>query len=179
MTEAVYHIATIRTYNLTARIIHFGMWLWYVLRGKKPRATYNHAEVILGEYTYGAIGHGVRKIKWKDYIHNGKRKKVRIYPVFFSSQLHVELVRNYLENAIGTPYEFENFLEHGYKIFFGKWIGSRDDKELYCYEFAIKALNLTYPPGNKLNPYMNPAEFEEEMKKRNHPPYDTIPNNLK
>ena len=56
----IIYATTIRSFNFTAKMIHFGMWLWAILRNIKPQKCRNHAEIRYDFYTSGAIAEGVK-----------------------------------------------------------------------------------------------------------------------
>lgn len=152
-------IAIIRTKNLSARIIHIGMWLYCVLRFIKPQRTYNHAEVKLGFFTSGAIPKKVKTRPWKEYLAHYEDKFFRHieYPVPLSED-EINKGLDYLNEVEGTPYEFENFWYHTIKIFKNVWRGSNTTRQLYCYEHVIRFLNAT--GKYDLDPFMNPYQFK-------------------
>jgi len=153
------YIRLIRTHNFSARLIHIGMWLWAVIRLRKPQLTYNHCEVGSADVTSGAIAEGVKTRMWVAYVaeHKGKYFKFIEYRVKLKPH-EWNRGRYYLAKAEGTKYEYSNFIWHTIKIVIGKWIGNRTDKKLFCYEHGIRFLNAT--GRYNLNPYLNPYEFK-------------------
>lgn len=151
-------ITIIRTKNITARLIHLGMWLWAVLRFKKPTKSYNHCEVRYGEMTSGAIADGVKTRPWAYYLFEHRKK----YFDWIDYELNLteeewKRGKEYLDKVEGTPYEFENFWFHAIYIFTGKWLGSTTNKKLYCYEHGIRFINAA--KGLNLDTNMNPYQF--------------------
>ncbi|WP_428743163.1 hypothetical protein [Tenacibaculum sp.] len=155
----IVEIKTIRTKTFTARIIHFGMFLWAIFNGLKLKQCYNHCEVKFGELTSGAIAQGIKTRKWQTYVdeHKGKYFKTHTYNFTFSDE-EWRKAQEYLNRAENTPYEFENFWYHAVKIFTGKWKGSTKPTELYCYEHGIRVLNCKN--NIDLNTNLNPYEAE-------------------
>jgi len=156
-------ITIVRTYNFTAEAIHLGMWLWCVLRFKKPRKSYNHCEVRHGKLTSGAIAKGVVTRLWDSYIHNKKIKWID-YELDLTEREWMK-GQDYLIRARGTKYEFENFWHHTLKIFSGKWKGSNRATRLYCYEHGIRFLNATgkYNLDTNMNPYQFKIYADENL----------------
>ena len=155
-------ISIIRTHNLTALLIHLGMFLHAVLRFRKPKRSYNHSEVRFGELTSGAIAEGVKTRSWPHYVAEHYGKYFRHYDYIL--ELTDEEWGNgyeYLKQAEGTKYEYANFLYHAIKIFTGKWMGSKTTRQSYCLEHAIRFMNAT--GKYNLNVFMNPYEFEMLM----------------
>ncbi len=153
-------IVLIRTHNFSARLIHIGMFLWAILRFKKPVKVYNHCEIRYDNYTSGAVAEGVKTRLWEDFIkeHKGKYFKYIEYDINLKP-FEKNRVRFYLSKANGTKYEYSNFFWHTIKIILGKWYGNRSSKKLFCYEHCIRALNAS---GKfNLSPYMNPYEFKK------------------
>lgn len=155
-------IVLVRSYNITARVIHLGMFLWYVIRFKKPKFCYNHLEVKYGDMTSGAISEGVKSRNFSQYLKDLGKYKLKIYNVYLTDRQYNKAME-YLKEAEDTEYEFENFFWHALKIFTDKWYGSKDTSELYCYEHGIECLNAT--GKYKINPYLNPVEAEKLFNK--------------
>lgn len=163
-------IRNVRTHNFSALLIHLGMFLWAILRFKRPKKSYNHVEVTwqiikangraFDRLTSGARSEGVKRIPWRDYVarYKGKYFKYFAYRVPLSLQEWVNGL-GYLDRIEGVKYEYANFFYHTIKIFTGIWAGSKTTRQAYCLEHAIRFLNAT--GKYELNPYMNPYEFEE------------------
>ena len=136
------------------------MWLYAVLRFKKPEKCYNHFEVGFGEMTSGAIKEGIQVRKWDDYVkeHKGKFFKYVEYELNLNEEEKKKGLE-YLKETEGTPYEFANFIWHFLKIITGKWEGNETDRKLFCYEHGIRFLNAT--GKYDLNPYLNPYQFKK------------------
>jgi hypothetical protein len=151
--------ALIRTRNFSGLLIHFGMFLYPLLRGKKPKVSYNHSEVRFGPYTSGAISKGVKTRLWSEYVASfkGKYFKNYDYPIELSQE-QWDAGYQYLKEAEGTKYEYANFLYHAIKIFTGKWAGSKTTRQSYCLEHLIRFLNAT--GKYDLDVFMNPYQFE-------------------
>ena len=153
------YIRLIRTHNFSARLIHVGMWLWAVLRFKKPVRTYNHCEIGYSEHTSGAIAGGVKTRLWKDYVKEHERRYFDFVQYRIVLKPHEwDRGRYYLAKAEGTKYEYSNFLWHLVKIVTGAWKGDRSAKKLFCYEHCIRFLNAT--GRYHIDPYLNPCQFK-------------------
>lgn len=152
-------VTIIRTHNFSAKMIHVGMWIYAVLRGKKITKSFNHSEVRFGRLTSGAIGSGVRTRTWSSYLNNflGKSIEWIDYRLVLSDE-EWKAAYAYLERVEGTKYEYSNFWNHAIHIFTGKWKGRTTDKKLYCYEHVIRFLNAT--GKYYLDPVTNPYEFK-------------------
>ena len=152
-----YSVSIIRSYNLTAKMIHLGMFLWCIFRFKKPKKSYNHCEIRFGNLTSGAIASGVKTRKWDNY-YNESKKQVIDYELKLTNE---EMFRSYLflKSTENIPYEFENFLWHLIKIITGFWIGSKTNNHTYCYEHGIRWINNTF--NVELDVFMNPWQFKE------------------
>lgn len=140
-------------------MIHFGMFLWALLRNKKQVKCYNHCEVRYCGMTSGAVAKGVRMKPWEDYKeeHLGKYFKYKNYWIDVTPE-QFEQVYAYLKAAEGTPYEFENFYWHFIKIITGKWKGSKTTRQTYCYEHGLRVLKIL---GYEVDVFWNPYEFRE------------------
>lgn len=163
------YIRIIRTKNFTARAIHLGMWLYAVLRFKKPTKSYNHSEIgyksiLGGNMTSGAVAEGVRTIKWKDYLKAHSKIEFLEYKILLKPHEWLR-GKEYLGRAEGTKYEYENFWHHTIKIFTGIWKGSNRATELYCYEHVIRFLNATgvYNIDTNMNPYQFKIYADENL----------------
>lgn len=181
-------IAIVRTFNISALLIHLGGFIWYLLHFRKPKKIFNHVQIIypqnngLGsDLTSGALSHGVKNQTWKGYIKDLKSKRkngaiIRRYPVYLTK---VQLIRGrrYIEKTNGTKYEFMNFFWHAVKIFTGIWFGSKNSKALYCYEHALRYLDstrkFTTVDGSKIgiDLFMAPWEFADWANDRLPAPY--------
>ena len=151
-------IRIIRTHNFSARLIHVGMWLWAILRFKKPQITYNHCEIYYDGKSSGAIAEGVKTRDWEEVLNEHKGKyfsyiqyKLKLKPYEW------DRAKEYLNKVEGTKYEYSNFIWHTVKIVLWKWVGNKTDKKLFCYEHCIRFLNAT--TKYNINPYLNPYEF--------------------
>ena len=151
-------VVLVRSYNFTARVIHLGMFLWYVLRFKNPKYCYNHCEIKYGNLTSGAISKGVKTRDFKEYLEDLKKYKLKCYEIELTDEEY-EYGMGYLKEAENTKYEFKNFLWHAFKIFTDRWYGDTCASELYCYEHVIRFLNRT--GKYQINPFLNPVEAEK------------------
>lgn len=154
------YLSVIRSSNFSARLIQFGMWLYAVLRFKKPIKIYNHMEVRYGkggEISSGAISEGVKTRPWPEVLHHYRfRPEVKTYEIKLTNKEYRQVI-DYLTKAENTKYEYSMFITHMLKIIFGVWLGGKSSKHLFCYEHGINALNAT--GKYNLSPYMNPYEF--------------------
>ncbi len=151
-------VVLVRSYNLSARIIHLGMFLWYILRFKKPSYCYNHAEIKYGNMTSGAISEGVKSRNFEEYLKKLGKYKLKRYNIKLTKKQYNKGME-YLKEAENTKYEFKNFFYHALKIFTDKWYGDTSSSELYCYEHVIRFLNNT--GKYYINPFLNPIEAEK------------------
>ena len=162
MENAKIYIRLIRSKGITAYLIRLGMWLYAILRFKKPTKTYNHVEVgygVDGALSSGAIAKGIRIRPWNLVLKHYKGKvevKSYIIPV---TDVEYSKFLDYMLKVNYNKYEFGNFFLHLLKIIFGVWVGKRSTKKLYCYEHGIYALNAT--GKYNLDPYLNPYEFQK------------------
>lgn len=164
-------ISTVRTKNFTARIIHFGMFLWAILRRLKIKRINNHAEfrwgfdkTLEGGWTFGAIAEGGTKRLWYDYVISYHKKYFS--HTDFLIEVSPETYRAMMEKIvemIGKPYEKENFWFHLLKILFGKWRGSNSIEEVYCYEVVGELLRCD-KRYRGIDVHMNPYEWDLFLK---------------
>lgn len=153
-------ISLVRSKGVTALIIHFGMFLYAILRLLKPKRVFNHDEIRFGEYTSGAIGNGITTRKWQDYVDSFEGKYFKHYDY----QLHLtdeEWAKGYayLRRMEGIGYEYANFFYHAIKIFTGIWAGSRSTRQAFCLEHAIRFINAT--EKYYCDPFSSPYKFEK------------------
>ena len=132
---------------------------------KKPEFTYNHTYIEHNGIVWSADGEGI--VKQPEEEHYKEKKFKRKYSTFsfeldFTEEELAKAIA-YLDAQVGKPYEVLNFLWHPVKTITGEWLGSRTDKQLYCYELVIRALNAS----GKYNLYvfMNPREFFDYIHK--------------
>lgn len=152
-------IRLIRTTNFSARLIHLGMWLWAVLRFKKPKKIYNHFEIGYdGLMSSGAVADGVENRLFADYLKEHDVEDYVEYPISLSDDKY-KVALEYIRRSEGIKYEYSNFLWHTVKIFTGLWLGNKTNRKLFCYEYGIRFLNYVKSYG--LDPYMNPYEFKD------------------
>jgi len=131
-----------RTYNFSARIIHIGMWIYQVIRFKKPEKTYNHWMVLDDNtgYIIEAIGKGTIKRK--------RDLSDEIVEYKFEGDL------NYTNLQIGKKYEYSNFWWYFLDIIYLGWLGDKTDKKLNCTELVTRTLiNSGYNIGVFFNPF--------------------------
>lgn len=155
-------VVIVRTHNFSAKLIHIGMFLWYILRFKKPTYCYNHCELKYGDLTSGALAKGVISRNFDEYVSGLKKHKLKFYQIELTDEEY-DNGMIYLKQAEGVKYEFANFLWHTVKIFTDRWYGSKSASELYCYEHVIRFLNAT--GKYKINPFLNPVEYEKLFNK--------------
>ncbi len=151
-------ITIIRSYNFTAKAIHFGMWLWAILRNSKPAKCYNHCEFRWDNMTSGAISEGVKNREWLPYWKHFKKAEKIDYWINFTNEEWDRVIK-YVRESKDTPYEFVMFWHHFLYILTNEWKGDNTDKKLFCLEYVIRILNVSCK-FDYINPYMNPYEFK-------------------
>lgn len=144
------------THNFSARLVQLGMWLWQVVRFRKPVKVYNHWGFrVIGNaaYNYEATAHGV---------------KVTTRPLAPEWRAwQVELTDNaieYLTLQEDKKYEYANFLFHALRILFPAWLGSRNDDKHSCVELVTRTLRKS---GYDVKIWSNPVELKEWMETMN------------
>lgn len=152
-----FSIALVHTHNFTARLIQAGMWLWAVVRAKKPYKTWNHFEVRYDNLTSGAVGEGVITRPWEDYVQSKKFIEYIVYALPLTPEEQNKGLA-YLQSVEGHKYEYAMFLWHFIKIICGHWHGAETQKKMFCYEHGIRFMNAT--GKYDLDPYLNPYEFK-------------------
>lgn len=138
------------------------MYVWQMLRLKKPKKCYPHAAVKVGDFVYESVSPRVRKIPYSKFLEKYNKPEILMYQYPLSEAEYYKSL-DYLESVKGRGYEYSNFIFHlinGF-LFIPTWLGGRRDKKLYCYELVIRFMNIS--ETIKTNPYLNPIEFEEEM----------------
>jgi hypothetical protein len=157
------YVVLVRSYGALARIIQFGMWLWQFFRLKEyPRKTYNHADIVVNGFVVGAIGRGVDVRSIEEAYGDGKKRELKVY-LLSPKPEDVEVVREYLQEQIGKPYEWKNFWHHAVRILKGNWSGKTGDEadsEFYCIELAAGAVETLYSDNISKEWQINPVEFE-------------------
>ena len=134
------------------------MWLWAILRFKRPTRTYNHFEVGYTDVmSSGAVEDGIENRPFKTYLKEHPVLEVAEYEIFVTKKEYRNALK-YVHESRGIKYEISNFIFHAIKIFTGLWLGSKTSKKLFCYEYGIRFLN--HVKGYRLDPYMNPYEFK-------------------
>lgn len=160
-----FKIVLIRNYKLTSLLIHAGMFLYCILRLKKPVVTYNHLEIEVGGYSYGAIAEGVRGRTIEKAAKSFGRHKRKEY-IFNADEWRLNFE---LHKQINKPYQFRNFLQHAIDIFCDQWFGYRRKKALdkiYCYELGFYILNsmgILESAWWKINPYNAKKLLDEKF----------------
>jgi len=114
----------------------------------------NHWSVVLGDWEYEAIGRGVvkRPYSLKDHHY------VTEWEIKLSPQKEVA-IRAYLDSLVGKKYEYLNFLYHIIRIWFGKWIGGKNDT-FSCIELVNSVLLRV---GVNVSSYDSPYETEVRL----------------
>lgn len=149
-----------------ARLIQFGMFLYQILRGKKPIKSPNHTEILIRgidnqfAYSYGARASGVFPLPLEKTANLGKRKGFKI-PV---DEETYKKVLSYCIQTTGAKYEFSNFKYQIRKIFTGKWGGQDKPKKFYCIEHTSHVLNIIKPGFIEEPRSMNPFDLYEKLK---------------
>lgn len=160
----------IHTHNFTAKLIQTGMKL-YCIKNKLaiPDVIYNHALVYDpdSDMIYEADFPEVVMISKADWMAKKKNKKavVKVIKLNISDRQKRSML-SYLTVQVGKSYELSNFIWHTLKIFTGRWNGNTTDKQHYCYELVIRALNAIWP--SHFYEYLNPYEFNELSKKNSY-----------
>ena len=136
-----YYLVLIHSTNFTARLIQLGMFLWCILRFKKPKYTYNHCEIVYGNNVYdflssGAIDEGIKTRSWLS-VRKSYNNDFRFQVYELAKPSDLENAVKYLAETENIPYEYSNFFYHAVKIFTGKWLGSTNKNKLYCYEHGL------------------------------------------
>lgn len=149
-------ISLIRTKNASAKLIHFGMWVYEKLNKIKHQKCFNHSEVRYDDRTSGAIKDGIVDRDWDSYIKSLKQVEYTDVNIYLTDEQYDKGMA-YLKDVEGTKYEYAMFVWHGFKVLTGKWLGKRNRDKLFCYEHAIRFINAT--GKYKLDPYMNPVQF--------------------
>jgi hypothetical protein len=141
------------TYHFSSRLVQIGMFLWQIIRFRKPRKIYNHwgFKIYDKDENYEAIAKGVEKTNRK-LASNNKIWSVVIYPEAFE----------YLNKQVGKKYEYSNFLFHAFRIIFPKWFGNKTDKRHSCVELVSRTLIKS---GYNINVWSNPVELEDWLNK--------------
>ena len=162
-------IVLVRSFGILAKIIHAGMYLWYVIRARKPRKVYNHADIYIKNMVSGALAKGVTNRTYHEaYIKDDKRRELLIYDMGLSIRQEGKLY-NFCLSQSETPYEYINFLRHTIDIFFGKWKGPKGkkaEKRVYCIEYAAMGINKVFPGSIKKPWKINPIRFKEYCDER-------------
>ena len=111
----------------------------------------NHFSVIIGDWEYEAIGKGVVKRPYSLQEHHyAKEWKIPLSPEKESE------VQRYLDSLVGKKYEYLNFLWHIIRIWFGRWIGGKNDT-FSCIELVNNALIAA---GLPVSSYDSPYETQ-------------------
>jgi len=160
----------VNTKNFTARLIQLGMRLYCIKNGVDvPKIIYNHALVYDADtdFIYEADYPKVVCIPRSEWYTKKKNKTavVKVIKINISDRQKRSIL-SYLSVQIGKSYELSNFIWHTIKIFTGKWKGNTTDKQHYCYELVIRALNAIWP--SHFYEYLNPYEFNELAKKNSY-----------
>jgi len=157
----------VNTQNFTAKLIHIGMKL-YCMKNKWPipEVIYNHALIYDPEQdcVYEADFPVVVRISKAEWAAKKKNKTAKVKVVELkTTDRQRRAMLSYLSVQVGKSYELSNFLWHTVKIATGNWSGNTTDKQHYCYELVIRAINNVWP--SHFNTYLNPYEFNEMISK--------------
>lgn len=158
-TEGAY-IVFVRSKGFLAKIIHFGMSLFQVLRLKKyPDKVFNHTDFLIDGWVSGAVGRGVTTESIAERYGNGQ--ELRLFKIEPGAG-DISKLRNFIQEESPKKYQFDNFYNHAVKIFTGNWKGRTGDSakdRYYCVEFCATGLNLMYE-GMVEKPWeINPYEL--------------------
>ena len=140
-----------RSYNLSARLIHAGMWLYCKRYNIQHEKVFNHWGIEIGVNNWEAVSKGVSRT----------RRKLKKEHVIYNVELTRESIQ-YLKQQKGKKYEFNNFLFHALRIIFPKWLGSKTDKKHSCVELVTRVLRKS---GYNVPTYSNPIELKRWCKK--------------
>lgn len=155
-------VILVRSYDALAKIIQAGMWTWYIVRGKKPKKVFNHAEIYTMDLVSGALARGITNRSYQKAFADGKKRELLFYDMNLSIRQKDKLYKFCLDQG-GKPYEYINFLRHTIDIFFGKWKGPKGEKaekRVYCIEYAAMGINEVFPGSIKKPWRINPVEFK-------------------
>jgi len=156
--------------NITAWLVKTGMKLFCIKNGLDiPKEIFNHAMIYDPDtdLVYEAGFPKVVCISQSEWLNKKKNKKALIKVIRLNiSDRQKRTMLSYLSVQVGKEYELSNFLWHTLKIFTGKWRGNVDDKQHYCYELVIRALNSIWP--SHFYEYLNPFEFNTMAKKNSY-----------
>lgn len=156
-------VILVRSFDALAKIIQAGMFTWFIVRGKKPRKVYNHAEIYVNGMVSGALAKGITNRSYKKAFLDGKRRELLFYDMNLSNKQETKLYEFCLDQG-GKPYEYINFLRHAIDIFFGKWKGPKGkkaEKRIYCIEYTAMGINEVIPGSIKKPWRINPIRFKE------------------
>lgn len=154
-------IMLVKTSNLSAKLIRFGMDVYALKNGLLRIDCFNHCEIVIGDQTTGAISPVVKTRNVYDYLQSLKDKGIYVDHKFIELTLTndefnagIELLNEFE----GVKYEYFMFISHAAKILFNFWLGLKRDKRVSCYELLIRYLNsLNRHP--KLDVTLNPYQF--------------------
>ena len=156
-------IILVRSFDAIARTIHAGMLAWYIVRGKKPRKVYNHAEIYVNDLVSGALPNGVINRSYEKAFEDGKKRELLFYDMDLDDEQKIKLYKFCLDQG-GKGYEYINFVRHLIDIFFGKWKGPKGkkaEKRVYCIEYAAMGINEVIPGSIKKPWRINPIQFKK------------------
>lgn len=156
-------IILVRNFDVLAKIIHLGMLVWYIMKGKKPRKVFNHAEIYVNGMVSGALARGITNRSYKKAFEDGKKRELLFYDMNLNEEQSNKLYEFCL-NQGGKPYEYINFLRHLIDIFFGKWKGPKGkkaEKRVYCVEYCANGINEIFPNSIKRPWRINPVVFKK------------------
>jgi len=156
-------IILVRSFDVLAKIIHAGMAIWLIMRGKKLVKIYNHSEIYIMDMVSGALARGITNRSYKKAFKDGKKRELLFYDMDLNDEQKDKLYKFCLDEG-GKPYEYINFLRHTIDIFFGKWkgpTGEKAEKRLFCIEYAANGVNVVFPGSIKKPWRINPPVFKE------------------
>jgi len=160
-------IMLVKTSNLSARLIRFGMDVYAFRNGLPKVDCYNHCEIVIGDQTTGAISPVVKTRNVSMYLQSLKDKGIYIDHKFIELTLTDDEYNagiGLLNEFEGVKYEYTMFISHAAKILFDFWLGLKRDKRVSCYELLVRYINsLNRWP--KIDVTTNPYEFDQWQNK--------------
>ena len=162
-------VILVRSFDALAKLIQAGMFTWYVVRGKKPRKVYNHAEIYVNGMVSGALARGITNRSYKKAFEDGKKRELLFYEMNLNEDQTDDLYEFCLDRG-GVPYEYMNFGWHAVRIFSvfftgtDVWLGrkrKKAKKRTYCIEHGADCVKVKFPKSIKRPWRINPVEFKK------------------
>lgn len=156
----------VKTSNVSAKLIRFGMDV-YAMKNDLPKIDcYNHCEIVIDNKTTGAISPAVKTRDLYAYIRGLKEKGIYIDHKFIELTLTdseynagIELLNKFE----GVKYEYTMFISHATSILFNFWLGRKGAKRVSCYELLIRYIN-SINRWPKLDVTTNPYQLDRWFK---------------